>query len=136
MVFVSASNLKRVPATLSPFGRVLLYSSCSLKPWLFSWCPRADESAHSPAVLFLSTVVPSVEGRGYLYYCVSASLAVLSVGSHLVVCRTCSLRPQFFFRRNCSINRGRFGISMEEVSSRFFLNVILDQNSGPAFIYP
>lgn len=126
MVFVSASNLKRVSAAPPPFGRVLLYASCSLKPWLFSWCPRADKSVHSPSVLFLSTVVPSV-GVGVIFATGSLSLLLISLWAlDPLVCRICSLRPQFIFRRNCSINRDRFGISMEEVSARFFLNVILD----------
>lgn len=56
----------------------------------------------------------------------SVSLAVLVI--YLLLLRSCSVSLQFF-RRNCSINRWRFNVSMEEVSSGFSYITALDWNS-------
>lgn len=51
---------------------------------------------------------------------ISMSLSLLSFSIwylYLLLYRSCLVSPQFFFERNCSINRYRFGVSVEEVRS-------------------
>ena len=93
----------------------------------FCLCPKAGECVHGPLVLSLSTAVCSVKSAVSLHYHVFISLAILHLIS-LWLCRSCSVSHQFFFRRNCSLDRYRCGMSMEEVSSEPSYVSILGQN--------
>lgn len=55
-------------------------------------------------------------GEGSLHYHVSLSLAILCVVSRSYVVQKPFCQLQFFFRRNCSVNRCRLVVSVEEVS--------------------
>lgn len=52
-------------------------------------------------------------------------LCSLSARSLGLLCRSSSVSPQFFFRRNCSVNSAGFGGSLELVNSVASYAVIL-----------
>lgn len=97
---------------------VLLYSSCPFKPQLFSV---------SPGQINLLTVLqhypfPLQFDSGSAFITRSLPFLPFSARSlSLLLCRSCSISPQFFFRRKCCIDRGRFGVSVEKVKFRVFL---------------
>lgn len=114
MAFANSSNPATFPAAPSSFDEVLrlalLYTSCSFKPWSFSY---ATGQTNPLLVLWY--------GSSWLHYVASTvevlfltvSLSLLSGSSplplNLLLCRRCSVSPQLFFRKNCSINRYRCG---------------------------
>lgn len=69
---------------------------------------------------------------GSLPYHVSVSLAILSV-VYLLVCRSRSVSPQSFCRRNCSVSRSRYSMFVGKVSSGSSHISVLDQDSILSF---
>lgn len=123
-MFVSLSHPKRVPAAPSLLGRVLglvlLYSISFFNPvfcfTLLFFCVQRHRSAPGPSVLFLLTPVLSIGAGGSVCYEIPISFAVPICHSHYILLyRSCSASPLFFFRRNCSINRCHLACSVEEV---------------------
>lgn len=91
----------------------ILNYSCSFKLQLFFPCSRTEN-----LLLSLSTIPPSavhnVSIGDSLPYYVFVSLAIFYVFSLLFLCRSCSGTFQLFLRRNCPINRCRFGRSWDQ----------------------
>lgn len=117
MVLTSPLDLESILAAPLTFGRasglVPLKGPLEFKT-VASLSPppcfqRADKSAPGPSVLSLPMTVHNIRD-GVSFITMSPSLLPF------LLCRSCSIRPQFF-RRNCSINRYRFGVSVEKVSS-------------------
>jgi len=71
---------------------------------------------------YLTPLQFAVLGVGVLF--ITVSLPVLYVVC-LLLCRSCSVSPQFFWRKG-SRNRYRFGVSVEELSSGSSYDTILD----------
>ena len=81
---------------------------------------------------YYSTLQFTVSEVEVLFITVSLSLLSFSMWSlYLLFYRSCLVSPQFFFRRNCSINRCQFGVSVEEVKSSYI--AILDQNQAVVY---
>lgn len=106
---------RRVAATPPPLSRVLrlvpVYFSCPSKPWLFFLAPKQMNLLLVPQYS-LSPLQLRHQGWGFCSLpCLCLSRRSLS-GVYLFFCRSSLVRPQFF-RRNCSPNRCRFGMSVE-----------------------
>lgn len=119
---------QRIPAAPTLLGRVLgldlSYSSYPLKPHCFFCIPGQTD------LLMVIQYYPSppwFSVRGLAVPFLTVSLTFLYV-VYLLLCRRCSVSPVLFFRRKCFINRCRFGMSMEEVSSGSSCMATLDWN--------
>lgn len=122
VVFASSSDPGTVPATPLLLVRVLgllpLYSSCPTKPGLFFCAPGQTN------LLSVSQYCASAQWCqmwGSPCYCVSVPFGIICCGEAVQSVPGSS-------RRNCSKNRYRFGVFMEEVSSGSSYVAILGQN--------
>ena len=120
-------TLERVPAVPCLFCRCsrvskwisFLYSlRCHLNSH-FVPCPRRGKPAHGP----LSDILPCnrspPQGWGSRGY--HLSLLPFSIWSlYDLLCRSCLISLQFFFRRNCSTFRCGLGVSVEGCQCRVF----------------
>lgn len=142
MLFSSPSALEDFPAAPSLLGRVLVFFFYMLSPLLnlfccclscsvvfvFFLCPRTERSVPRPLVLSLPTAFYSI-GLGVPFVTMSPCLSLFSCHSLcLWLFDSCSVSPQFFFRRNCSINQCNLVCCREEVSSESSYVVILNPN--------
>lgn len=99
-----------------PFGRVLglvsIYSSHSFKPQPFFFlCPRVDNLFIVPQC-YLSPLQLTAWESQVPFITMSPSFLLFSMWSlYLLLCRSYSISPQFFLRRNCFINKCRLSMS-------------------------
>lgn len=104
----------------SALGIALLYYSYCFKPWLF-FSPWGQGQMDLLQVCQFCNTTPTVAhsiGGEVPIFTKSISLLPLSMWSlYPLLCGSCSVSPQFFFRRNCFIYRCRFSVSMEDVHS-------------------
>ena len=102
-----------------------LLVSSPLKLPLLSCVPGQANMHAGPSGLSLPTVVFSI--RAGVSIVTVPCLSCHSVRSlHPLLCRSCSISSQFFFRRNCSPCRYRFSVSMGGSEFRILLHCHLE----------
>lgn len=103
------------------YGFPLCIGWVPLKPLLFPCAPGWERLCTVPSVISLSTTGHCI-GGGVPIDAVSPSLLPVSMWSlYCLLCRSCSISPWFFLRRNCSICRCGFSVSTGEGVFRVFL---------------
>lgn len=109
-----------------PFSWVLSlvpsYSSYHFKLWIF-FCDPGKTNFLTILQYYLSPLQLTVLGIGVPFVTVSLFHLLFSTCYLLLSC--CSVRAEYFFQRNCFINRCIFVMSVKEVSSGSFHSVIL-----------
>lgn len=61
-------------------------------------------------------------GQSSCHYLFPISAALLVWSFYHLLCRSCSINPQFFFRKNCCIYKYRFSVFVGESEFRVFLS--------------